>query len=113
MNHSQKKYLSVRIKEILEKKINKLRNGLTVELSNYEKYKLIKDGKVPLLPFLNDRYSFEAKFDFSKYEKNAKDVPGYEAKIEALRVRAQQIEDEVFIGDCTKAMELLKSFEKE
>lgn len=115
MNKSQQSYLKDRISTILNDKLTEAQKKYgTKKLTNLEKYNLVKGGKVRALPFAQ-HYSYgnltDFKFDFSQYEKDYSTVPAY-IKFEAdIRKKAQDITDEIILGDCTVAAELIKKFE--
>ena len=120
MNQTQRNYCIARAKEIARDKKTEARRSVTwpIELNALGKYELIKSGKVKMKkPTCDSFYSTEALFDFSKQLK-ARRVKMEECQtvVETLwgMIDLQQrlIVDEIMIGDCKKAMDLLDKFSK-
>lgn len=118
MNSTQKNYLTNRIEDISRDKMMEIKKGGKTELTDQEKYNLIKWGKAKLLSFKGCQHRYghsfsnlDDCFDFSKYEKPFKvNQKKIDAKIEKLRVATQQMKDEAILGDRDEAIKLMAKF---
>ena len=113
MNKSQQNYLKQRINQIRSDKEKDLKEKYDSKLTHEQKYAMVKNGTAKLLPLHHQStYNHEEyDFDFSSFEVDAKEVPEYKRAIAKLDHKAQEIKDEIMLGDCEKATQLLKEFE--
>lgn len=113
MQPKQRDYVISRVNGIAEERISNIKDKFTVSLTKEQKYQLVKQGKVKLLP-LGDQsaYDGEFKFDFSEFEKDWKDNALATMNIARIEHKAREVRDEIMIGDCDKALKLLKQFEE-
>ena|ERR1035437_1560557 len=118
MNTHQKKYALQRIDGLQIIKIREAEEKFTtkaVTLNNDEKYKLIANGSVKILPFNRiGNYSPDLypSFDFSAHESKAKlDDKKYNPIVEKINSISQQAKDQIMLGDCEEAMRLIQQLE--
>lgn len=111
MNASQKNYAISRIEIILVDKLNKARKKYEIKLTNYQKYNLVKDGKAKLMPFKNNRYSFELEYNFDSFEKEADSVPIFIEFKKMIEEKCQLGKDNIWLVDSEKAMKIIKELE--
>lgn len=112
MKQEQKKYAMGRIDQVANQKFHEARikySSPEVRLSNTEKLKLIKAGKVEV-SFNN--YG-DLRADFSKFEKNETfDREKYDAVEKELRALCTAAKDKIMLGDdCASAMKVLEALE--
>ena len=112
------KYAMARVDGIYSdraKEINDRYNKLQKTLTDEERLKLLRAGKVKLKKSVEriDRYAnVVSVFDFSEFEgltKTQKDALMKE--LEPLRMAVHRLRDELALGDEAKALELLRAFE--
>lgn len=118
MKQEQRKYAMFRVKEIKRKLVDDIKKEYYVPahyLSLHEKYSLVKNGLVKLIPF-NEMYydytDFRDAFDWSSYERKEgfKDEEEMNGRLDAIELEASKIEDQIMLGDSAGALKLLNEF---
>jgi|WetSurSiteA1Bulk_404760.scaffolds.fasta_scaffold113748_2 hypothetical protein len=112
MKQEQKKYAMGRIDQVINSKMNEARRKFStpeIRLSNEDKLKLIKAGKVEL----KAGHYGEFTADFSKFERNeAFDHDKYKVIEKDLFALATTAKDKIMLGDdCESAMKVLETLE--
>lgn len=118
MKWKQKEYALKRIAELQVSKVNEARTKYTVnrkQISDSEKYELIKKAKVFLFPkekILDSFHnSIERWFDFSAYENDRYEKAEFKLAEERIHKIARGAKDQIVLGDCEEAMKLIKELE--
>lgn len=130
MNQFKTNYALKRVQQIVNEKINKVKRpekkeiSPAKELSNRERLKLLKAGKVPFkkdLDQVKDYDELRDVFDFSSFEhdtiynekKFKEENDKYNKLVEEIKGFGDKIKDEIVLGDEENAMKLLTQFERE
>lgn len=123
MNQQQVKYTLKRLSEIRHKKINDLRTNHTTEavyLSNEEKARLLKEGKVTLwktkisnVPLNSHEkiYNWTDTVVFPKEVKKSFDRNAFDEESSKVHQEYNKIVDELVLGNSEQALEMIKGFE--
>lgn len=119
MKWKQKEYALKRIAELQTAKVNEARTKYTVnrkQISDSEKYDLIKKGKVSLFSkekVLGGYHSYLTNwFDFSAYENDRYEKEEFKLVEERIQKTARGAKDQIVLGDCEEAMKLIKELEE-
>lgn len=115
MNQTQKNYAMARIAQIQKDKMDAIKKKHTVSagepLGDSDKIKLIAGRKVNLKPDVRGYTDLRDAFDFSKFEKPSKvDQAAIDRELAKLSVAADQVRDEIMLGDEEKAKDLIAKF---
>lgn len=113
MTHNQKVYALKRIDELKKEKESEARKKFTVEsryISLEEKYKLVKSGKVKLLPLsqFKNYTDFVDAYDFSAYENEGYLKEEYKTVMEKVTSMSTKAKDQIMLGDCGEALKLIQ-----
>jgi len=121
MNQTQRTYIRKRVEGILLEKTAEARMKFTTQaktITNHERVNLIRAGKVKLKPRTElaklgaYNTNLSAVFDFSDYETNGHtDTAAVLKHTKKLRVKANEINDNVMLGDAVEALKMIKDFE--
>jgi len=121
MNATEKKYLLERIRRITWDKERELNKKFTVgpkTLTPTDFLKLVKSGKIKLHKDCEEVYwtlDISKVFNLSKYvhRYSETDDEALEQAQEGLKLQRTALEDNIMLGEASKALELLQAFEKE
>lgn len=118
MNQFKTSYVLNRLKQLEHEKLNVLEKKLlkpAKELTDEERFKLLKAGKVKLQKDrtkVSEYDDIRRVFDFSPFEwEESHDDKTYDKKRLEISQSAQKVRDEIVLGDEQEALELLKKFE--
>lgn len=119
MNVQQQKYALERVSSINKRLMSELRNKHTtpaIKVSGKEQLKLIKQGKVKFNKSITEVGYYtkvEQLYDFSKFKSPEKlDEKKYKPESDKLRVKYDQVRDEIVLGDEEQALKLIQAFSK-
>jgi hypothetical protein len=120
MNHTQRKYAMERVESIAKYKIAAIKDKHTTKgvcLSSQERVALVRKGKVKLRPDNCINYKscgyFSDHFDFSRYESsNSFNQAAFDKEIKPISLKAQEIKDQLMLGDAEQALKQIQDFEK-
>jgi hypothetical protein len=120
MNQTQKNYIKNRVVAIKRAKEMEIRKKYTTEgksLTGVEMISLIRNGKVKMLPESEVKVHYNGGyinsiFDFSKYVTKQKFAKAnYDAEMKKLNKLANRLLDEVMLGDCEAALDMIAELE--
>lgn len=112
MNQSQLKYARERAKTIFDRRCADIRERHSVKpvsLADEEKLTALRKGKFTILDSSNGRHWYwRIKFDAET--EGSVDQKAVDAEIAALKDTYTKLIDELVLGDCDKALEMLTAF---
>lgn len=112
MNQQQRNYVLRRVAEIEKSKIEEARQRLSTpatNLSNEEKVEAIKNGEFTVV---ENGLTWYNRIRFTGQVPASTDEKAFAAACNRIVGEANAVRDEVMIGDCDQALDLLKNFEK-
>ena len=119
MKPYQIKHLKNKIDDIYYQKKKTLEDKMYVEgkyISDEEKVNLIRKGKVKLRVNAeikkNSHGGLSQYFNFDKYHWNSYYKPEFQGALKKLQNNRDKVLDQIILGGCDKALEILKAWEK-
>lgn len=112
MNQQQRNYVLRRVAEIEKSKIDEAHKRLStpaINLSNKEKVEAIKNGEFTVD---ENEFTWYNRIRFTGQAPASIDAKAFAAARDRIVGEANAVRDEVMIGDCDQALDLLKNFEK-
>ena len=118
MNQQQRKYAKERIESLVLERlgaINKKHTAPAVTLTKEQRFKAFKKGEYKIKPGVKPEISNYTAvsdiIDFNGERKSASNHIKINEITKKINLEHQKIMDELMLGDCEKALELIKKFE--
>ncbi len=120
MNAEQSRYMTQRLNSVIAAKEEKLRAKYTkpaIEITDRERYLLLKSGKVKLRAKQRRSVDFNDDvgdvFDFSPFEKDEKfNKKSFERDLKIFREKAQAVRDQLVLGTIKDPLKVLTALAK-